>query len=223
MPLALLRSSMADLITEVRTMIGDPRGASQQFSDLDVQNRLDETRDDIRYEALKMAPSIVNAASTNNVASTVFADYYSTFQWWESDVVLQGNNVSSGAAWVVLTPTSSNYIVGHWTFELNVFTSGTVPGQYPPVFATGKVYDCNSAAAALLEFWAVTLTSAYDFTSDGQSFHRSQLMKAKLKMADYFRKCAKPKVAKMVRTDVAPSLETREMRQLEGNNLVKGL
>ena len=204
-----VRSTMSDLIALERTMIGDPAGASQQFNDLQIQDRLDASRDDIGYELLDPFPSIVNTASTNNQAAFIFADYYSKQGYWESDVVLQG--LLGTAFWKVLTPVVSELLLdngAHWQFEASVFTTGTVPGQLPPVFATGKVYDVYSAAAALLEYWAVTLTSAYDFTSDGQSFHRSQLMKAKLKMADYFRRQAKPKVAKMIRMDVAPSIET---------------
>jgi hypothetical protein len=212
---------MADLIAEARVMINDPSSASQQFTDLQIQNRLDDTRDDVRYESLKIAPSIVNTASTNNQPQTIFADYYADMGWWESDVVLQGQG-SNGAAWVVLTPVGSNYIVGHWKFELDVYNSGTVPGQLPPVFATGKVYDLNAAAADLLEFWAATLTGAYDFSSDGQSFKRSQLMQSKLTMAQYYRRQAKPRVAKMVRNDVQVPISSTRMRLLDSEDTVKG-
>ena len=71
-----------------------PAGSNQQFADQDVQDRLDASRDDIRYEPLTIAPSIVNTASTNNVPETIFADYYSKYKWWESDVVLQGQGAA---------------------------------------------------------------------------------------------------------------------------------
>ncbi len=64
-----VRATMQDLITLVRTMISDPQGTSQQFNDQQIQDRLDASRDDIRYESLQMAPSIVNTASTSNIAS----------------------------------------------------------------------------------------------------------------------------------------------------------
>lgn len=219
-----VRASMADLIEKVRLMVADPAGASQQFDDQTIQDYLDETRDDVRYLLLSIAPSIVNAASTANVPSTIFADYYSDgYQWWESDVVLQGNNTTTGASWIVLTPTTSDYIVGHWTFEANVFTSGTVPGQYPPIFATGKTYDLNAVASDLLKFWAAALAScSFDFSSDGQSFKRSQIMQAKLTMADYYARKAKPRMAKMVRRDVARESRVRELRLLDSDDLVRG-
>src|SRR5262245_46482503 len=110
-----VRSTMADLIARVRQMIADPPSPTPQFLDQDVQDRLDASRDDVRYEGLTIAPSIVNTPSTNNQAGTIFADYYSKYQWWEADVVLQG--YFNGASWIVLTPVASDYIVGHWTFE----------------------------------------------------------------------------------------------------------
>ncbi len=204
-----VRATMVDLIALVRTMIADPAGASQQFSDQNVQDRLDASRDDIGYEPLESFKSVVNTASTNNIASIIFADYYSTYGYWEADVVLQG--FLGNAFWKVLTPVASELLLdngAHWQVEASVFTTGTVPGQLPPVFATGKVYDVYSAAANLLDFWAATLTGRFDFSSDGQSFRVSQLMQAKQKMADYFRRQAKPKIGKMVRTDLQREHET---------------
>lgn len=215
-----VRSTMAYLIAKVRLMIGDPTGPNQQFLDNDIQDALDQSRDDIRYESLAIAPSIVNTASTGNMPQTIFANFYSKYGWWEQDVVLQANY--NGAAWVVVTPVASDYIVGHWQFEINEFQSGTVPGQLPPVFATGKIYDINCAAADLLQFWGATLAGAYDVTVDGQSLRRSQLMTAKLALSEYYRRLAKPKIAKMSRGDVMPAIGSRRMRLLDGDDIVKG-
>jgi len=214
-----VRDSMSDLIALVRTMIADPVGANQQFQDIDIQMRLDASRDDVRYESLSIAPSIVNTASTNNQPETIYADYYSAFGWWESDVVLQGQD-TAGNAWIVLTPLASDYIVGHWQFELTPFVNGTVPGQLPPAFATGRVYDCHAAAADLLEFWATSLSCAYDINVDGQSLKRSQMMDMKLKMADRYRRLAKPRIAKMSRRDVAVELSAKRVRLLEDDDVV---
>lgn len=215
-----VRPSMAALITRARQLIFDPAGSSQFFADQDIQDYYDANRDDIRYEGEKIAPSIVNTASTGNQASTIFADYYSQYQYWEDDVVLQG--YSNGQAWVVLTPTLSEPIAGHWQFENNVFTSGTVPGQLPPVFATGKIHDPWCTAADLLEIWGASLAASYDISVDGQSLRRSQLMTAKLTLANSYRRRAKPKVAKMTRSDVLPDLGTRRMRLLDSTDVVKG-
>jgi hypothetical protein len=214
-----VRSTMADLIALVRQMIADPAGISQHFSDQQIQDRLDSSRDDVRYESLSIAPSIVNTASTNHLPQTIYADYYSAFQWWESDVVLQGQDIN-GNAWIVLTPLASDYIVGHWQFELTPFVNGTVPGQLPPAFATGRVYDPNCASADLLEFWAASLSCAYDINVDGQSLRRSQMMQGKLTLSQYYRRLAKPRIAKQHRRDVAVELSSKRVRLLEDDDVV---
>ena len=211
---------MGQIIARTRLMIGDPASPNQQFQDQDIQDTLDVSRDDLRYEGELIAPSIVNTASTGNQASTIFADYYSKYQWWEQDVVLQG--YFNGAAWVVLTPVALDYITGRWQFELTPFVNGTVPGQLPPVFATGKVYDPFMASAELLEMWAATLSGAYDVTANGQTLHRSQLWAQKQKMADFYRRKAKPTRAMLRRNDITPDLGTRRMRLLDATDLVKG-
>lgn len=215
-----VRSSMAQLIARTRLMIADPAGTSQQFADADIQDTLDMYRDDIRYESLIIAPSIVNIGSTQNSASTIFANYYSAYQWWESDVVLQGQG-PTGLPWIVLTPLASDYITGRWQFELNEFTSGTVPGQLPPVFATGKVYDLNAACADLLEFWASVLSAAYNVSVDGQSLQRSQLMTAKLTLATNYRRKAKVRVVNMVRDDVLNPISSKRLRLLDAGDSAK--
>ena len=217
-----VRPTMSQLISRVRLLIGDPAGPNQQFADQDVQDTLDEAVDFLRYEPLKIAPTIVNTASTNNQAQTIFINYFSTYQWWEQDAVVLG--YSGGAAWVVLTPSQVDYINGHWWFEpaANEFTTPTVPGQLPPVFATGKVYDVYSAAADLLDIWAGTLAAAYHISANGKSLHREQMFEHKMKLAARYRMNAKPKVAKLHRSDILPEIGTRGMRLLDSADVVKG-
>jgi hypothetical protein len=212
---------MSALIAKVRQMIGDPSGSSQQFSDDDIQAYLDANRDDVRYENLQIAPSIVNNTNTNNQADTIFADFYSRYGYWEADLTLQA--YSNGAAWVVVTPVAMELLIdqAHFQFETNVFASGTAPGQLPPVFATGKIYDPFACSADLLEMWAATMTGAYDISVDGQSLKRSQMPQAKLTLAQQYRKRARPKVAKMVRSDLMPAMDTQRMRLLDSGDLVK--
>lgn len=215
------RASMTSLITKVRKMIADLAGENQQFDDETIEEYLDENRVDQRYETLMIASSIVNNVNTNGQAQTVFADYYSRFKYWDQDTVIQGNDVTNNNAWIVLTPTTSDYLTGHWTFEDDVFVSGSAPGQYPPIFATGRTYDPFLSAAQLLEIWAATLTCAYDFSVNGRSFHRSQMLDSKLKLAQTYRQQAKTKVGKMIRPDINPTLATRRMRLLDSDDVVR--
>jgi len=215
-----VRNTMAQLIARVRLLIADPISNNAQFADQDIQDTLDNLRTDVRYEGLTIAPSILNNASTNNQAQTIYADYYSKYQWWESDVTLQA--YSNGAAWVVVTPLASDYIVGHWQFELNVFASGTAPGQLPPVFATGKTYDVYGAAADLLELWAALQIGSYDVTVDGQTLRRSQIPNQKFLLANIYRRKALPRTAHMRREDVMPDIGSRRYRLLDSEDVIKG-
>lgn len=198
-----VRSTMSAIIAKVRQLIGDPASATAQFDDQWIQDVLDARRDDVRYEQLQPGPSIVNAASTNNQPAVIWADYYSRYPFWESDVVLQGLNVSTGAAYIVLAPLASDLVTGRWQFELTPFVNGTAPGQWPPVFATGKVYDVYGASADLLEQWAATWTRKYSFSADGASFQRNQAFQSLLKLADQYRAKAKPTSGTLVRSDIA--------------------
>lgn len=218
-----VRSSMSDLIAKIRLMIADPAGSSQHFLDQDIQDYLDANRDDIRYEGLTIAPSIVSNSYTNNTPQTIFADYYSKYGYWEDSVTLQGTD-SSGNPWKVLTPVSSELLldIAHWQFELDVYGTGTVPGQLPPIFATGHVYDCFRAAADLLDIWAASLACAYDIVVDGQSLRRSQLMTAKHVLAERYRIMAKPKLTKLVREDVRAPVSSKKIRLLDDEDVYRG-
>lgn len=219
-----VRNSTKDLITLVRTMIGDTATTAVQFDDQTIQDRLDQYRTDVRYEPLKIAPTIINLATTNNQPQTIFADYYSTYGYIESDYVLQGTNVSTAAAWIVIAPTSAELMTNeaHFMFETAPFVSGTVPGQYPPVFLTCKSHDPFAAAADLLEFWAATKTLSYNIAANGQSLHRSQMFDQLLKLAAQYRMRARARAVKMRRDDVVYQGGSRQMRLLDAGDDVKG-
>lgn len=215
--MSALRSTMAPLIAQTRLLIADPASEQQQYTDQQIQDVLDNWRDDVRYEQLTPAPAIVNIAnSTTTPADFIWADYYSLYHWWESDVVIQDGH------FIVLTPAATDLIVGHWQFELNVFTSGVVPGQFPPVFATGKIYDLNAAAAELLDYWAATAARSYDFTASGQSFRRSQMQAGLLKQADYYRRKARPKTIRAVRSDLTTVSHAEQVPILGSNRDLVG-
>jgi hypothetical protein len=216
-----VRTSMTDLIAKIRQLIGDPASVSQQFDDQTIQDTLDQSRIDVRYESLLIGPSLVNNANTDSQADTIFADFYSHYGYFESDVTLQG--YQNGKAWIVVSPVAMELMLdqAHFQFETDVFNTGTPPGQLPPIFLVGKSFDPFNSAADLLEMWAATLTCAYDFSVDGRSFHRSQMLQAKLTLAQQYRKRARPKVSKMVRSDIRPSMDTVNVRLLDSADLAR--
>src|SRR5579862_3689308 len=133
--MSVVRSTMAQLIALVRLRVGDPAGPSQFFADGDIQDKLDECRLDVQYETLDPRPTLANGVIT-------WTDYYADREFWEDDTTLVWGN------YTVLTPNTSDFIIGHW-----VFTAG----QFPPVFVRGKTYDVWRVSADLLEARAAGL------------------------------------------------------------------
>ena len=62
-------------------------------------------------------------------------------------------------------------------------------------------YDAYAAAADLLEAWAAKEKLAFDFDADGQSFKRSQKMRALLELAREYRRQQRPLAGVLVRSD----------------------
>lgn len=179
-----IRSSMADLIARARTFIGDT-ATPQTFTDDIVQDALDRYRHTVRYAPLIPGPTLQPGSLYD------YLDYYASQGNWENDEILSWVN------WATLTPATSDRITGHWTFSL------PAPGQYPPVYITGKFYDVFAAAADLLENWAALMAAtAYDFSSDGQSFKRSQLVQGKLMLAKVYRQRAMATSHRTMRSDI---------------------
>lgn len=146
-----VRATMSDLISRVRLMVFDVSSAT--FTDQQVQDKLDECREDIRYELLMPRPTFINPGGIQ------YNDYYSARGFWEADEVIIWGDFTTRV------PVTSDEIVGHWTFS----------NQLPPLLIAGKAYDIYRAAADLLDYKIAALAATeIDFTSDGQSFHLSQ-------------------------------------------------
>lgn len=216
-----VRSTMSDLITRVRTLIADPAGPTQQFTDQTVQDWLDRTQALVRYELETPAPDIV--PQTNAPAAMNWATYVSRFTDWEADAVFQAGT-KNGQNWPLITPLTADYQRGVWTFDVTLPTISTnIPGQLPPVFILGKIYDPYLAAAQLLEMWAAALASTtYNFSSDGQSFSQGSIVDNKLKLANLYRRQAKPTVTSLVRRDLqqTSSIEPVKLLGEVSNDLV---
>src|SRR5579859_5792332 len=181
-----VRSTMqTSLIPRVRQLISDPSGPAQVFADQDIQDVLDESRQDVY--TLPLTGVLTYASGTPQ-----YLDYESELGGWEDGYVLK-------QSWtIVVTPSVSEPIAGHWSFTANTL---------PPVFITGKIYDVYRAAADLLERTAARWqgASGYDFSSDGQSFRRSQAATGLLKLAETYRRKQRAGTISLVRGDMNAS------------------
>lgn len=198
-----IRTAMLPIIDKIREMIGDPASASQNFSQQQIQDALDESRFDVRYELLIAAPTITNDVNTN-AAVFVWIDYYSTFQYWEMDTA-----VAQWGDFTQRVPVATEFIAGHWQFSV-VVADGSLParsdapGQYPPIFVTGRAYDIYAAAVKMLRLLkAKLMLTTYNFSANSQSFQRGGILQTiDGLMADYARK-VKPRMIALDRTDSA--------------------
>ncbi len=160
-----VRSTMTQIIGRVRTLINDPSSASQIFDDQTIQDTLDDSRRDYVNEALTTAPTYVSG-------TIQYLNYWHELGSWEGGVVLKQFLYNT------VTPSASDLIAGYWSFAATTL---------PPVYLTGSTHDLYRASADLLERWAAKWVLNYDFSSDGQSFRRSQAATALQTLAATYR------------------------------------
>lgn len=207
-----------NIIPAIRDLINDPNPPATQFSDQQVQDAADESRFDIRYELLAAAPTITNDG-TGGGAVYVWIDYFSQFQYWEV-----GEAVTQKGDFQQVNAVATEFINGHWQFNYNI-AAGTLPpnsdapAQYPPVFVTGRAYDIYASAVVLLKkLKAKYILTAYNFSADGQSFSRHQIIEnIDSLLADYSRKIIWRDAA-MVRDDASVMHHASQPVHLYGLN-----
>lgn len=223
-----VRTSMAALIATTRQMIGDV-STPQDFLDQDVQDVLDAHRTEVRYELLRPVPDIQPGQNGSLVAQFVWASYLSEFQFWESDVVIQGLNTSTNQPWFILTPVTFEFITGKWTFAVTLPNIATPPAQYPPVYAVGKAYDIHAAAADLLERRiALRAFTLFDYTGDGVTLRLAQILDRWEKLRAFHIAKSWDQIITLDRTDLAPSVDYGGVPVLStdaqsGNHLLPGV
>jgi hypothetical protein len=178
-----VRNTMLSLIARTRQLINDPNSVNQVFDDQTLQDVLDERRVDV-------INGFTEARPTFSGSSIQYLHYFAEPGNWEDDYVLKQYLT------VLVTPASVEPIVGRFTFSNNVF---------PPVFITGKNYDCYGAAADLLERMQAKYVLAYSFIANGQNLQRGQISQNIALLVKQYRMKQRPRSIPMVRTDVNAS------------------
>ena len=178
-----VRPSAAANILRIRTLINDPASVNQQWSDQIIQDVMDEGRIDVVNGSMIAKPIYSGSG-------ILFLDYYTEMGSWEDDYVLKQYLTTP------VTPSTVEPIAGHFQFATTTL---------PPIYITGKLHDVYRAAADLLERWSASWALSYDFSSDGQSFKRSQVLPALQKLAHTYRMQQRPGTISMMRSDLAGS------------------
>lgn len=175
-----VRTSMSELITQVRTLIGDPSGTDTAVTDQEIQNVMDTHRWEVRYMPLKGLKSYENG-------TLVYKIWEAPFGHWESNAMLFDTQYAE------ITATTSDYISGRWTFE----------DSQSDVYLTGWTYDLFGASADLLEAMAAKVAVDFDYTADGATHHRSQKAEAYRKLAAEYRKKQSVRFIPQIREDLS--------------------
>ncbi len=182
-----VRSTMVDLIARVRSLYGDPAGPSAKFDDQTIQDALDRERTDFilgDYRAL-----LGRYTLPGSPPSYAWTDYFDPSGWgdWEADATLYNGSMT------LLTPLTSDYLVGHWTFA----------NQPPPVYINGNTYDVYASARLLVLRWIALEATSFDFSVDrGLQFNVSQKRAGLQMLADQLATDMRVRTAKLVRRDV---------------------
>lgn len=161
-----VRSTMSYIITFVRDLIQDDAGANQQFTDQQIQDRLDLNRLDLYVDELKEADTI------NSAGQIIWLDWFARFPFWETDYLIQEiNGVTS-------TPDVAEPLIGKFHYNVN---------QVHPLIISGKVYNVYGVASSLLTSWTATIRSQISsWTADGTTVQRTGQIKNMTDLANKY-------------------------------------
>lgn len=189
-----MRSTLTNLVTRLRRLIGDPASENQVWDDNELTEYLDAHR-------LDYVDHLLTGIPTYGPESLIqFRTWVAPWGDWEEDAALKDSHYNA------ITADAPNYLNGRWVF--------TVEPHYP-LYLTGKTFDLFGAAADVLEAWGALKLDAYDFqTADNQKFSRSQMFTNRQKLADSYRRKQRPQIATQVRSDVHPDDELTNLKVL---------
>jgi hypothetical protein len=188
----MARSTLASLITATRELIADSGGTAQIFTDDTVQRHLDAHRCDFHHAPLTPVPTWTGGGSLSYFEYRIpYQDLETTSAGTAIFLVEDGIGTNVGtAAWAAV-----DYQSGIINFTTDY--RGTA------LYLTGRSYDLYGAAADLLDDWAQKVSLEFDFSSDQQSFSRSQKQKMLKTAAEGYRRKTRARSTSVVRPDVA--------------------
>ena len=149
----MARVAMSALISHIRLLISDPAGATETFIDDELVTFADARRIDVLYQPLTPLPSIAPGGAVTYLTWTAAGG------WWEADSVLVDGSYN------VLTPATSDWMAGRWTFATT----------QQSVIIRGARYDLYAAAGDAVDAWIAKIALVYDFGVDGGDYKRSQM------------------------------------------------
>jgi hypothetical protein len=168
------RTTMATLITHLRLLINDANSTTQQFTDDELEDLLDNRCQ--KVDQVEMIPVETINATTLQLE---YLAYRMLTPFWEGSPVLQDSDLAT------ITPSASDLLRGRWTLSADTD---------PPCYITGTVYDIYGAAADALEALAAKRMLGYDDLASRFSRPRSQDIEAIHRQAERYRRQSWPNV-----------------------------
>lgn len=174
------RAGMSALVQQVRALTGAGTadyavGTANHWDADQVEQVLDRHRIDLVRHRLTPDDTYVGGGS---VVYTTYRSAYGNLEAGTALVVQDGIGDARGTA---------TYSVDH---QLGVFTF-TSDQAGTALYLTGRSYDPYGAAGEVLEEWAAYEARSFDFSTDGQSYTRSQKATALREAARAMRKRAR--------------------------------
>ena len=181
---------MSDLITRTRRLIGD-NGSSQQFSDDEIQNILDQHKATVRYQPLQEQEDIDTGGTVTYKEFWALDARQNFVGNWEGTA--SGNLYFVDGTWGTITPSTFNYIEGKFRFT-------TAPTR--PVRAVGFYYDLEGAAADLCEEWAAAVKLCVTFSDGSDQFDLNAQYAHLINLAEKFRRKQRTISVTIARSDI---------------------
>lgn len=174
-------NTITHIRTQVRLLIDDTDAACYAYTDDQIDTALNLRRDEARYYPLTERETISAGGG-----DTTYLTFDAPVGWWENDAEIVNSSYN------VLTPATSDWTNGRWTFS----TEPTMP-----VMITGFTYDVYGTAGDLLLTKATQQSDSFDVSADGLTVSRNQ-KQANLKERAYEMLAkARTKSIHLVRTD----------------------
>jgi hypothetical protein len=185
------RTGMAKLISELRLMTST---TTNDFSDDQLQDYLDRTREEWRY--LRLLPILTRAAGTTQWFDYAIPDFVAgRFEEYAGDGS-SGWVVRDGSGNTVTAP-PTGYTVN---YQARLITFA-VDQKGVPYYVDLRAYNLNAAAATIWREKAATVASRVDTQSDNHGISASQEHDHCMRMADHYDTLCGPQVAEMIRMD----------------------
>lgn len=162
-----VRSGMVDLVSQFRSYIQE--SGTTIFSDDRIQQILDSNSQFTFESPLITIPHKYQG-------SVVYLDYFTDHNWLEGTATT-GNQIYNLNGTVV-TNYTSDFINGRFTFDTN--TRGTA------YYLDARYFNFYKAVSEAWKEKAAYYATQFDFSVEGRSFKKSQIVQSCLKMAEEY-------------------------------------